>query len=296
MNAIQINGISFKYSKKVVLKDLSLHVPENSIYGFIGPNGAGKTTTINLIFGFLKPLKGNLLIMNEGISHRTFNKIGSLIEEPALYKKLTCYENLKVFFKLNNRTNIKEIDEVIELFNLIPYKNKRVKYLSSGYKQRLALALAFLKKPQIIILDEPTNSLDATSIIDLREIIQTMNKNFGTTFFISSHQLNEVEKIATHVGFLFNGSLIVEDKTSELLSKYCNQTTYIIKLSRANDNLKFPDVIEKVDASTYKTIAYNKEELNKILKAFIDNNCEILSIDNIRVTLEDIYKTLAKNK
>ena len=296
MNAIQLDEISFKYSKKEVLKDLSLYVPENSVYGFIGPNGAGKTTTINLIFGFLKPLKGNIHIMNEGINHRTFNKIGSLIEEPAFYNKLTCYENLKVFLKLNNRTNIKEIDEVIELFNLIPYKNKRAKYLSSGYKQRLALAIAFLKKPQIIILDEPTNSLDATSIIDLREIIQTMNKSFGTTFFISSHQLSEVEKIATHVGFLFNGNLIIEDKTSEVLSKYCKQTTYIIKLSQANNNIKFPGVFEKIDASTYKIIVDSKEGLNKILKTFIENHCEIISIDNIRVTLEDIYKTLAKNE
>jgi len=177
MNAIAMQNISFGYRKnELVLSNININVPNQSIYGFLGANGAGKTTSIRLILGLLKPASGNVFVFGEDIKKthpHHFNKIGSLIENPSLYGHLSAEDNLRIWSKFFN-TPKQRTAEVLELVNLGDAKKKKTADFSTGMKQRLGLATALLHDPQLIILDEPTNGLDPMGIIKLREILNQL--------------------------------------------------------------------------------------------------------------------------
>lgn len=216
---IQTNALRYSFSKEViVLNDINLQVPAKSIYGFLGPNGAGKTTTLRLLLGLLKKQAGSIEIFGKELHSDKINilkKIGSLIEQPSIYGHLTAKENLEVYRKLYGATK-ERIDEVLKLVNLTYTKKKKAKQFSLGMKQRLSIAIALLPKPELLVLDEPTNGLDPNGIIEIRELIKSLNKEQGVTILVSSHILAEVEKMATHVGIIHKGKLVFQGELSEL--------------------------------------------------------------------------------
>jgi lantibiotic transport system ATP-binding protein len=216
---IQTNALRYSFSKEVtVLNDINLQVPARSIYGFLGPNGAGKTTTLRLLLGLLKKQEGSIEIFGKELQSDKINilkKIGSLIEQPSIYGHLTAKENLEVYRKLYGADK-QRIDEVLKMVNLTYTKNKKAKQFSLGMKQRLSIAIALLPKPELLILDEPTNGLDPNGIIEIRELIKTLNKEQGVTVLVSSHILAEVERMATHVGIIHKGKLVFQGELSEL--------------------------------------------------------------------------------
>ncbi|RYF94725.1 MAG: ATP-binding cassette domain-containing protein, partial [Chitinophagaceae bacterium] len=199
---IETNNLDFSFGAgQKILQDLSLAVPQGSIYGFLGPNGAGKTTTIRLLLGLLKVQSGTIRLFGKDFGKNrleVLRRIGSLIEQPSLYMHLTGKENLEVF-RLSYQCNKKRIGEVLELVGLQKAAHKKAKAYSLGMKQRLAIAISLLHEPELLILDEPTNGLDPTGIIETRELIRKLNKESGKTIIVSSHMLAEVEKMATHV-------------------------------------------------------------------------------------------------
>ncbi|HEM5319552.1 TPA: ATP-binding cassette domain-containing protein, partial [Streptococcus suis] len=203
-----------KNFKGVASVDLErLTVRKGEIYGFLGPNGAGKTTTMKMILSLIEPTSGSIEVMNAPInkSNDYLKYIGSMIEEPSYYPNLTGYENLLVFQKM---LGFKEenILKTLELVGLSEEKNRKklVKAYSLGMKQRLALAFALVKEPQILLLDEPTNGLDPSGIHEIRELIIRLAKEAGLTIFISSHILSEIEQIADRVGIINHGRLVYE--------------------------------------------------------------------------------------
>src|SRR5215207_7838429 len=231
---IKTRGLSYHYSKDVqTLFDIDLNVERGSIYGFLGPNGSGKTTTLSLLLGLLNNQKGDIEIFGEHLHANRINilkKIGSLIETPSLYGHLTAKENLEIYREVYGASKAR-IAEVLNIVGLEDTGKKTAKKFSLGMKQRLAIALALLPNPELLILDEPANGLDPAGIIELRELINTLNKTHGMTVMISSHLLGEVEKMVSHVGIIFKGKIIFQGPLSELHSFQQKASRVFIKTS-----------------------------------------------------------------
>jgi ABC-2 type transport system ATP-binding protein len=218
-NAIETNGLNyaFRYGRKVV-NEVSLLVPEQSIFGFLGPNGAGKTTTIRLLTGMLENEPDNIFIHGKSLKKNIpgiFEKIGTLIETPSLYLHLSGRDNLRVITRLRNMDE-KRVDEVLKAVGLHNDSNRKVKEYSLGMKQRLGVGMALLPDPSLLILDEPANGLDPAGIIEIREMLIRLNREQGKTIFLSSHLLTEVEKTCTHVGIIHKGVLKFQGTMAEL--------------------------------------------------------------------------------
>ncbi len=286
-NIIQLNSLSFEYSKNIkVLDNICLNIPQGSIYGFIGPNGAGKSTTMSLLSGILTPKKNKVFLFGKAIEQQIpsiFSKIGFLIEFPALYLHLSGTDNLRYIAKL---TGIKKnrIQEVLKLVDLQDAGSKKVKQYSLGMKQRLAIATALLNNPDLLILDEPVNGLDPAGIIEIRNILLKLNKENGTSIFISSHYLNEIEKICTHIGIINKGKIKFEGTLEEFknINKNCR-----VKISVNNPELATQIISEKYETLSYpkdKNIVITlktKEEITDCIKYIIDKEISIYQVQII---------------
>ena len=198
------------FKGQMAVDHVSLNIRRNSIYGLLGPNGAGKSTTLKMITGILKPTSGSIEFDGHPWQRGDLTQIGALIETPPLYENLTAYENLKVRTTMLGLPE-KRIDEVLHIVRLTDTGKKRAGQFSLGMKQRLGIAIALLNRPQLLILDEPTNGLDPVGIEELRELIRSFPAK-GITVILSSHILSEVQQIADHVGIIADGVLGYENK------------------------------------------------------------------------------------
>lgn len=218
-NIIETNGLTFFYSKgRKALDNVSLKIPKGAIYGFLGPNGAGKSTTMRLLTGILPEQQASIKLFGKPLEEQlphVFNRIGSLVESPALYLHLSGYDNLRYIAQLRNIPEAK-IPEVLELVNLQRDANRKAKQYSLGMKQRLAIAMALLGEPELLLLDEPVNGLDPNGMRDIRQLLVKLNKEKGITIFVSSHLLAEVERMCTHVGIISQGKLRFEGTIGQL--------------------------------------------------------------------------------
>lgn len=207
---IKTNHVTKKYKNTFAIKDLTMSVRKNTVYGLLGPNGAGKSTLLKMMTGMIRPTSGEIIYDNHTWTRKDLLSIGSLIESPPLYENLTAFENLKV------RTTLMGIaenrcDEVLGKMDLLNDKNKKTSDFSLGMKQRLGIALALLNTPDLLILDEPANGLDPFGIEELRKMIRSF-ADAGISVIISSHILSEIQQVADDIGILYNGSLLYQDK------------------------------------------------------------------------------------
>ena len=216
---LKTNSVSKKLKKTYAVKNLSISVRKNSVYGLLGPNGAGKSTLLKMITGIVRPTSGEILFNNHDWTRKDLLNIGSLIESPPLYENLTAFENLKVRAILLG-IPLKKCSEVLEKMDLMDTKNKKVSDFSLGMKQRLGIALALLNNPKLLILDEPTNGLDPFGIEELRKMIRSLADS-GISIIISSHILSEIQQVADDIGIIYDGRLIYEGSidTSEDLER-----------------------------------------------------------------------------
>ena len=234
--AIETSGLNyiFRYGRKVV-NEVSLKVPEESIFGFLGPNGAGKTTTIRLLTGMLENDKDNISIHGKSLKKNLpgiFAGMGTLIETPSLYLHLNARDNLRVITRLRKMDETR-VDEVLQIVGLFNDRKRKVKEYSLGMKQRLGVAMALLPDPSLLILDEPANGLDPAGIIEIREMLKRLNRDHGKTIFVSSHLLNEVEKTCTHVGIIHKGVMKFQGTMAELQSSAGHGKQVTIKVDDA---------------------------------------------------------------
>ena len=207
---LKTTGLCKNFKGQMPVNNVSLNIQRNSVYGLLGPNGAGKSTTLKMLTGILKPSSGSIEFDGHLWQRGDLAKIGALIETPPLYENLTAYENLKVRTTMLGLPE-KRIDEVLHIVRLTDTGKKRAGQFSLGMKQRLGIAIALLNRPQLLILDEPTNGLDPVGIEELRELIRSFPAK-GITVILSSHILSEVQQIADHVGIIADGVLGYENK------------------------------------------------------------------------------------
>src|SRR6187397_1428729 len=228
---IETRGLSRLFGSQIAVADLNLLVPAAGVYGFLGPNGAGKTTAIRMLLGLIRPDAGEVRLFGQPLNsnHRALmRRVGALVEAPSLYPHLTGRENLEVTRRLLGAPR-NLIDVALETIKLTRDANRRVREYSLGMRQRLGLALALLNKPELLILDEPTNGLDPAGIHEMRDLIRRLPEEFGVTVFLSSHLLSEVEQIATHIGIIHEGHLLFQGALAELQSKQQTQLTVGVK-------------------------------------------------------------------
>lgn len=216
---IETYDLCKKSGNKFRVKNVNLAVPQGCIYGFLGPNGAGKTTTMKLLLGLIQPDGGTVEILGQKMSPRNRFDInmrtGSLIESPGFYGHLTGQENLEIIARYKN-LGTADIKEALYTVSLYDRKDDKVKNYSLGMKQRLGIAMALMGKPELIILDEPTNGLDPAGINEIRNLVKSIPEKCGSTVIISSHLLSEVEQIADYVGIINKGKMIYQGLLSEL--------------------------------------------------------------------------------
>ncbi len=200
-------GKNFK--NKHVLSRINIHVPEGKIYCIMGPNGAGKSTLLKMISGIEKPTEGVINFKGENWKREDLKVIGSLIEEPGLFDNLTVEDNIKLKLKLHHVEN-KDQEQILNTLGFGEHNQEKVKGFSTGMRQRLGIALAFMGNPDLVVLDEPTNGLDTFGIHELRELLM-LEKKQGKTIIIASHRLSEIQKVADRIAILGNGELLLEE-------------------------------------------------------------------------------------
>jgi ABC-2 type transport system ATP-binding protein len=222
--AIQINNLSKKYKNTLAVKNISFKINKGTIIGLLGPNGCGKSTTIGMMLGLIKPTSGEVIINNKNIeTNRTdlLQKINFISPYIELPKKLTIEENLKVYGRMYGVKNLKDkIIELTEKLNLTEFKKRKTGELSSGQKNRVSLAKALINDPEILLLDEPTASLDPDVGDYVRGIIEKFSSNNKKTILIASHNMNEVERLCDEVMMMKNGEIIDKGKSSDLITKH----------------------------------------------------------------------------
>ena len=210
--AIETSGLTRRFGDLVAVDNVNLRVPRGSVYGFLGPNGAGKTTTIRMLLGLIRPHAGEVRLFDRSLRDdriALMRRVGALVESPSLYPHLTGWENLEVTRQLIGGSRA-QIERVLATVRLGEAAHRCVKTYSTGMRQRLALALALLGDPELLILDEPTNGLDPAGIREMRTFLRRLSAEHGVTVFLSSHLLSEVEQVATYIGIVGHGQLLFQ--------------------------------------------------------------------------------------
>ncbi len=219
MHCLEAFELVHRYSNHdKVLDSITMRVPEGGIYGFLGPNGAGKTTTLRLLLGLLRCQQGSISIFGQPLDrHRVeiLAQVGSMIESRSSYDHLDAIENLAILQHVH-RSPISRIAEVLAQVGLTAAQHKKVRQFSLGMKQRLGIAMALLHRPKLLILDEPTNGLDANGMVEIRQLLTRLSHEDGVTILVSSHLLAEIEKLGTHVGIIGRGRMVYEGTLAEL--------------------------------------------------------------------------------
>lgn len=218
---IETENLTRCFGSQVSVDHINLRVPKGKIYGFLGANGAGKTTTIRMLLSLLHPNEGSIQIMGYSLKaerEQILRNVGSLVEAPSYYGHLSAYKNLKIICGLLKLPE-ESIGEVLDIVRLTPYAHKSVKGYSLGMKQRLGLAQALIRKPNLLILDEPINGLDPAGIQEIRNLMLSLAREQGITIFLSSHILSEIQSISDYVGIIQAGKMIFQDSIQELEKK-----------------------------------------------------------------------------
>ena len=230
--AIETHGLTKDYKGFLANDNVDISVPKGSIFGLIGRNGAGKTTFMKMILGFANKTSGTILINGKSSESDLWKErghIGSIIEVPAFYNEMSAYANAMYYAKLHGKGR-KEVKEVLEKVDLYKVRNRHVKAFSLGMRQKLGIACALLGDPDILMLDEPTNGLDPVAIAEIRELLESLNKE-GVTIFISSHILPEMEKIATDYAFMLDGKVAKLFSAAELKTSGKDLESYFLEVA-----------------------------------------------------------------
>lgn len=298
MKVLEVKGLKKNLGKREIIKDISFSVEEGEIFGFLGPNGAGKTTTIRMLVGLINPNGGSISICGHDLKNDTekaLKEVGAVVENPELYKYLSGRENLMQIARIRNIPKT-QVDETIKLVGLENRIDDKVRKYSLGMKQRLGLAASLLSNPKLLILDEPTNGLDPSGILDFREVVKKAAKERGMAVFISSHILSEVQHLCDRVAFINHGTI---KSVENVLNQSMETDTDIVCLKLLQEidinNLLSIDYINsarKTDDGIEIILLSNKAP--ELIKYLVNNGYDVQEIFKIRKGLEQRYMELVE--
>lgn len=297
---VQTNQLTKSIGGKNIVTNVSMHVKKGEIYGFLGPNGAGKTTVMKMLTNLWKPTEGSIELFGKKLtptSYEVLKRMGSIIEFPTFYDHLSGKENLALHQEYMGYYNPGSIENALEMLNLADAGTKPVRDFSLGMKQRLGIARAILSKPELLILDEPTNGLDPAGMKQIRDLMKMLCTEYGITIVVSSHILSEIESIADTVGVINRGVLMKEITMKEITMKEISEMSLAyIELSVVNTKKASYVLADKMGIDNFKIVEDGKiriydhhistQELSKVLAL---NDVEIVAIGKKAESLEDYF-------
>ena len=302
---IEIKNLIKKYGKKYALDDVSFSIKRGEIVGFLGPNGAGKSTTMNIITGYVSPTSGTVTV--DGIDVlaepiKVKKMIGFLPEQPPLYIDMTVWEYLCFVYDLKSCDYNKKahLGEVCELVKITDVKNRLIKNLSKGYKQRVGIASAIIGNPEVLIFDEPTVGLDPKQIIEIRSLLRALAKDH--TIILSTHILSEVQAVCDRIVIINEGRVIADQKTQELSQALGQSNRFRVKISgpskEVSNLLKSIHSVTRVtqdgardgDAFSYIVDYTGGVDIRKMMfRALADKGWPIIAMEGVEISLEDLF-------
>lgn len=292
---LQTNHLTKTIGGKELVRDVNIHVEKGQIYGFLGPNGAGKTTVMKMITNLWKPTDGNIEIFGKALtpqSYEVLKRMGSIIEFPTFYDHMTGCENLKLHCEYMGYYNHDSVENALDMLDLTDSANKPVKNYSLGMKERLGIARAILCKPELLILDEPTNGLDPAGMKQIRDLLKTLCTEYGITIMISSHILSEIESIADTVGVINHGTMMKEISMKEIE----HMSLAYVELSVMNMKKAAYVLSEKLGLTNFKIaedekirIYDNRVSTQELAKVLALNDVEVIALGKKSETLEDYF-------
>lgn len=293
---LKATRLTKKYKNSKALDGLTMHIEKGAIYGFVGKNGAGKTTLIRIICGLQRPEGGEYEVYGVKNSDKEIiqarRRMGAVIETPSIYLEMSAEENIREQYRILGLPSFDGISELLELVGLAGTGNKKAKNFSLGMRQRLGIAVALAGSPDFLVLDEPANGLDPQGIIDIRELILRLNREYQITVLISSHILDELSRLATHYGFIENGRIIKEISAKELeaVCRKCirAEVTSTVVLSRVLERLG----MEYTVVSDTQADIYGKVSITDLALELSKEGCEVRSVHERDESLESYYVSL----
>ena len=293
---IETRNLTKQYGTQKSVADLNIHVKQGRIYGLLGRNGAGKTTTMKMLLGLTQPTSGEVTIWGQPLrtnEKKLLPRIGYLIESPGFYPNLTATENLRIFATLRGVPSHNAIKNALDLVGL-PYKDKKLfSQYSLGMKQRLAIALAIMHDPELLILDEPINGLDPIGIAEVRSFIRDLCNERGKTILISSHILSEIALLADDIGIIDHGALLEEESLAELEAKSSRHIRFTVSSTTQAARILERNFHETqfIIQDDYKMRLHNLDiSVGEIITAFVENGLTVSEAYVCEESLEDYFK------
>lgn len=299
---VQLRNVTKRIGEKTIVDHLSFDVPRGEIFGFLGPNGAGKTTTIRMIVGLISISEGEVLVNGIDIG-RNFEQaimhIGAIVENPELYKFLTGYQNLIHFARMIPGIPKERIDEVVKLVKLENRIHDKVKTYSLGMRQRLGVAQAILHRPDVLILDEPTNGLDPEGIRELRDYLRQLAKNEGTAIIVSSHLLSEMELMCDRVAIIQSGKLVNIQLMRKMVQQQTDEANLVVfEVDEPQQALQLlsntTSVSEAALTANGITLFLQREQIPDAIKLLVEGNVRVFSVKTASTSLEDKFLELTR--
>lgn len=285
MNVLEVKDVYKKLGRREIIKGISFSVKEGEIFGFLGPNGAGKTTTIRMLVGLIAANKGSISIVGHDIKKervKALSNVGAVVENPELYTYLSGRQNLMQIAAIR-KISKEYVDEIIELVELKDRINDKVKKYSLGMKQRLGLAAALIARPKLLILDEPTNGLDPTGIMDFRDIVKKAARETKTAVFISSHILSEIQQLCDTVAFINDGRIQSVESIKEGQVERKTETVIIV----SDEKVKCNEVLQALEY--VHDIHVNQEDIT--VKCDKDTSVDLIfALAGKGVPIKEVYK------
>ncbi|GAA0292041.1 ABC-2 type transport system ATP-binding protein [Gracilibacillus halotolerans] len=296
---LETKELTKRFGKEEAVSKLDMKIKKGEIYGFLGPNGAGKTTTIRILLGLMKPTSGSIRIFQENLDTERISilkRVGSLVENPSYYPHLTAYENLEASRKILEVPKAR-IQEVLNIVGLSDVTNKKVKGFSLGMKQRLGIANSLMNNPELLILDEPTNGLDPSGIIEIRNLINRLANEAGITILISSHLLSEVDQLATTVGIINKGKLIFQDSI-DVMRRYAQQSISIkVNDSEKARNMLFSNGIKtNYENGRILLPELADMEIAEAIRILVESGVSIYRVEEEKRSLEEIFLQMTREE
>lgn len=300
---LEIKNVSKSFWRTKIIDNLTFSVNSGEIFGFLGPNGAGKTTTMKMVLGLIPFSEGDICINGYSIKkdfEKAMQNVGGIVENPDLYEYMTGYENLKLVARIY-KVDKKRIDEIVDIVGLKEKIKLKVKKYSLGMKQRMSVALALIRNPKLLVLDEPTNGLDPVAIHELRDLLKDLAHNRGVCVFVSSHLLSEVELMCDRVGILDKGRLIkIEDLKNIIEIKDKNDNEAIYKII-TNDNKRAKDILVNngysvKDEKEALEVSIKKDKIDLLINIMLSNGITVYEFSIKKATLEEEYLNVTGGK